>query len=420
MSGMTPYLQTNQQRIERDIEHIASLGATGTSADGRTSFTYSLQDLKVRKYLLDIFEELGLSVFIDGVGNIRARYAGSNPDASVVMSGSHVDSVRRGGKYDGVVGVIGALEAIRVMKENNITPSHPIEVVIFSEEEGSNFGSCCAGSKAMVGRYTFDDLNTLKNLSGQSMYDLAKNAGYDPDNMPRYVLNNGGVKAMVELHIEQSPMLHSVSMPIGVVEAIAGLRQIRVEVDGIPNHAGATPMNFRQDALLGAAHMISAVEEAVQTKGTESTVGTVGYIESEPNVSNIIPGKVVFSIDIRDVYQQPMNDVVEEVRKRFDEIAQRYNLTFSMTLLGEQEAVQLSQEVISSIEKSAQALGIPYKKMNSGAVHDAVLLCSVAEVGLIFVPSVDGRSHCPEEYTSYEDIKRGADLLLATLLDLAK
>lgn len=412
-------LQTNQKRIERDIEQIAALGSTGIPSEGRTSFTYSPQDQKVREYLLGIFKELGLSVSIDGVGNIRARYEGRDPQAPVVMSGSHVDSVRYGGKFDGVVGVVGALEAIRVMKENGIVPGHPVEIIIFSEEEGSNFGSCCAGSKALVGRYGLEDLKDLKNSNGESMCDLAQRCGYVPESMSQSILKSGEIKAMVELHIEQSPMLYSESMPIGVVQAIAGLRQFRVEVEGVPNHAGATPMGYRQDALLGASRMVVAVEEAVLAKGTGSTVGTAGHIECEPNVSNIIPGKVSFSIDIRDVYQQGMDDVVEEVRNRLADIAQKHNLKFSMTLLGEQEAVQLSSEVIETIEKSAEALGVPYKKMNSGAVHDAVLLCSVADVGLIFVPSVEGRSHCPEEYTSYEDIKRGADVLLATLLELA-
>lgn len=408
--------ETSIERISRDIENIARI--TATPGEGRTSFSYSEQDSRIRKYLIDQFDSLGLKVSVDGVGNVRAKLEGSDKEAPSVMSGSHIDSVYKGGDYDGIVGVVGALESARVIVEKEIPVKNSFEVVIFSEEEGSNFGPCCEGSKAMVGKHGIEDLKSLKNENGVSMYDMARKAGYDPDSMEGSVLKPGELKAMLEMHIEQSSVLENEGVTLGIVEAIAGLKQFSVIVEGIPNHAGATPMSLRHDPLVAASRMITELEIIASEKALPTTVGTVGKINCEPNVSNVIPGRVNFTMDIRDVDEKGIEITILQIRKKIDDIAEQYGVKASLELIGEQDVVRLSEKIADTIEQVAKERSLDYMRMNSGAVHDAVLLVPVTEVGLIFVPSKGGRSHVAVENTDIEDIKKGCDLLLGTILRL--
>jgi len=232
-------MQVSIDRIRKDIETICSFNAT--PGKGYTRFSYSAEDLKAREYLLSQFRDLGMECRTDPAGNLRARLEGSSPHAPAVMSGSHIDTVLHGGMFDGLVGTVGALEVARVLREEGVRPVHPFEVVVFAEEEGSNFGTTTAGSKAMVGRYGVEDLKKLKNPEGTSMYEAAKSIGLDPDKLPESILKPGDLKAMVELHIEQSVVLDTEELQIGIVEAIAGIRAYSLSLEGVPNHAGATP-----------------------------------------------------------------------------------------------------------------------------------------------------------------------------------
>jgi hydantoinase/carbamoylase family amidase len=345
---------------------------------------------------------------------------GTSPDKPVVMAGSHIDTVPHGGMFDGLVGTIGALEAIRVISEEGINPTHPVELVIFSEEEGSNFGSTTAGSKAMVGKYGVEDLKKLKNPEGLSMYEAAKNAGYDPDALPGQTLKKEEVKAMLELHIEQSVVLDSEGIPIGVVEAIAGINAFEIEFTGVANHAGATPMHLRKDALVAAAKVISKVESLARSTASPSTVGTVGRIFCEPNVSNVIPGKVRFTLDARDVDPEGIEELVGNVRKAVEAEAAAGGLEAKMRFVGGSDPIILPEDMVDLIEETAKGMGVKYRRMNSGAVHDACLLAKITKIGMIFVPSINGRSHVPEENTRFEDIQLGCDLLLESILKLAR
>ena len=410
-------LESSIERIKRDIENIGNISAT--PGMGRTCFSYSEEDNKVREYLLEQFDFLGLETKIDSVGNIRARLAGSDASAPAVMTGSHIDSVFQGGDYDGIVGVVGALESVRVIKEKNIRLNNPIEIVVFVEEEGSNFGSCCEGSKTMVGKHSLEDLKNLKTDKGMSMYDMAKASGYEADKMADHILLPGEIKAMIEMHIEQSVILENENTPLGIVEAIAGLKQLRVEFTGVPNHAGATPMKLRKDPLVAASLVIAELEDIARNKALPTTVGTVGKIICEPNISNVIPGKVTFTLDIRDVHTEGIDMAFSAIEQRILEIAEQYGLKVQMELLGQQDVVRLSETIVNTIEEVAIEKGFNYMRMNSGAVHDAVLLVPVTQVGMIFVPSKDGRSHVPVEHTDLGDIKLGCDLLLGSLIKLA-
>lgn len=410
-------MEANLERLMKDIETVASFNST--PGNGYTRFSYSEEDRKARNYLIEQMKQIGLSISVDAVGNIRARYAGIDRQAKPVLIGSHIDTVLHGGKYDGLLGVASSIEAIRVIKENRLQVKHPIEVIIFTEEEGSNFGSATAGSKSLVGKYNVNNLKSIKNDSGQSMYDIAKGFGLEPDKLGEFVIKPGDVKAIVELHIEQSVVLDSEKIPIGIVEAIAGLRWVKVSLDGLSNHAGATPMHLRKDPMVGAAKVIERLERITVEKANKTTVCTVGRIHCRPNIPNAIPETVQFTVDIRDTDPRGIEIVYEELLKTVEDVKKEHNLSAKIEIMGELDSIRLSERVVDLIEEVAKNRGVKYKRMNSGAVHDVCLFGDLTDVGMIFVPSIDGRSHVPEEDTSIEDIKTGCDLLIDVVLRLA-
>jgi len=410
-------MDINLERIKHDIETIGSFSSN--SGAGITRFSYSESDRQAREYLLIQFKNLGLKITIDGVGNIIARLEGTETDAPPVMTGSHIDTVLHGGLFDGVVGVVGALEVVRVLIEEKIRTKHPIEIVIFVEEEGSNFGSTMAGSKTMIGKYSVQKLKELKTDEGLSMYDLSKKMKFNPEDAEKFVVQPGDIKSMIEMHVEQSVILDIEKIPIGIVENIAGIKTFKIECKGISNHAGATPMHLRKNPMQAAAELICEIEKIVKEKANNTTVGTVGKIICYPNVSNIIPETVIFTLDIRDIDPEGINITVKEVKKKMKEVTVLHGVKLGIQLIGEADPIKLSTEVINTIEEAANEMGVTYKRMNSGAVHDSSLLADVTNVGMIFVPSINGRSHVPEENTNYLDIKLGCELLLRAILKLA-
>ncbi len=411
-------LAVNSSRLMSHLEELSLF--TRTPGEGVTRFSYSKEDMEAREFLYSLFNEAGLAVSVDGAGNIRGRLEGSRPDAPSVLSGSHIDTVLHGGMYDGAVGTLGALEAVQTIAESGCPRSHPLEIVVFSEEEGSNFGSTLAGSKVFVGRYGVADMQELKNPNGVSMYEMAKAAGYDPDSAASPKLRPESIKAMVELHIEQSVVLESKEAAVGLVEAIAGIKALEVRLKGVPNHAGATPMNLRQDPMVGAAHLIALIETLAKGSGTESTVATVGKIQCRPNVSNIIPGEVIFTVDIRDAIQSGIDSVLDGIAAVGPAIALARGLVLETIPISESAPVHLDGGILSLIERCAARLGMSYHRMNSGAVHDSCMLAPIVPTGMIFIPSKGGRSHVPEEYTSPEEIAKGTSLLAEVLLELAR
>lgn len=404
------------ERIKNDIENITKITATPNM--GCTRFSYGKEDREVREYLTKEMKILGLSINVDGVGNIRAKYMDNNEDKPSIMIGSHIDTVSNGGKFDGLTGVVTALEVIRIIKENNIKLENPIELIIFAEEEGSNFGTTMVGSKFLSGAYKLEYLKRLKNDEGITAYDIMKDFGLDVDNVENEVLKKEEAKAMVELHIEQGGILHSENISIGIVQAIVGMKTYRVSLEGISNHAGSTPMYLRKDPMVGAAEIITYMEKVAKEKALKDTVATVGKIHCQPNGSNVIPGQVEFNVDIRDVETEGIEIVAKELINKTKEIANKRGLKYSIDLVGESDCVKLSSKVINAIEETAIENKYVYKEMNSGAVHDSAMLTGITNVGMIFVPSIDGLSHCPQEETKFEDIKLGCDLLLGTVIKL--
>jgi len=409
---------SNSERIGTHIEKLTCNNSTPGS--GITRFSYTEQDRQARNYLLDRSAELGLQITIDPVGNIRARLEGRDRDASPILTGSHIDTVLHGGKYDGVVGVACGLEALTVFTEKGFKPGRAIELIIFTEEEGVNFGAALAGSKALVGVYSPEDLQKLTNDNGVSMYQAAERFGLEPGTMDQHVLKPAQIHAMVEVHIEQSLVLDIEKIPVGIVTGIAGMKRFKVEIEGQPNHAGATPMRYRKDPMVGAAEIISTIEETSRSRALPATVGTVGRIICSPNAVNVIPEKVDLFVDTRDVDSAGMDTVSEALRDKLEHLAAERGLRYTITNMGKIEPTLCTETGVETLQESAEKRGIAHMPMSSGALHDTAVLAGITKIGMLFVPSIGGRSHVPEENTDLRDITKASDVLIGALQRLSE
>lgn len=408
-------MEVQIERMQTDIEAINTFNETPEK--GITRLTFSKEYEGARSYLVEELKKIGAHVSVQIAGNVRARLQGTEKGRPAVMVGSHIDSVFQGGRFDGVVGVISALEAARVIVEKNIAHRHPIDVIIFAEEEGSRFGSVLAGSRAWAGKLSLDDLRQLKDKDGLSYLAAMEHIGIVPDD--NSILKPEGIKAMLELHIEQSLVLETMGLQIGVVETIAGIKQFLVTIYGVSNHAGATPMGIRFDALQGAVRIITAVEEIAAQGMGKHTVATVGSIICEPGQANVIPGRVRFTLDIRDTDSSLLDAMVEKITVVIAKTCQDRGLTYTIELRSDTAPIALSKDMVDLIEKVALKKKVESFRMISGALHDSSILAELTNVGMIFVPSKNGRSHCPEEFTELTDIGLGADILLEAVIELS-
>ena len=398
----------NGDRIQ---QHVTALSKYGANPEGGVSrVAFSDADIAGRKYVAGLMQEAGLTIRTDAAGNIIGRREGSNAKLPPILIGSHTDSVPGGGNYDGDVGVIGAIEVAQTLQEHGVRLKHPLEVVIFADEEGGTVGSF-----AMIGRLQPDALD-LTTHSGKTIRDGIRAVGGDPDRLAEAVRKPGDLTAYVELHIEQGAILDESDIDIGVVEGIVGIRWWDVTVEGIANHAGTTPMNRRRDALLSAAEFALAVNR-VATSMPGRQVATVGRIRAEPGAPNVIPGKVVLSLEIRDLDAAKMTTVYDAIHAEADKIAQARQTPFTFTQLKvSSEPAPTDPRLQRIISKAASSLNLSTKLMPSGAGHDAQEISHIAPTGMIFVPSVGGISHASKEFTSQQDMANGANVLLQTVL----
>lgn len=402
-------------RLARDIDNLNSHNAS--PGKGVTRLTFTPEYMAAWEYLIEELKKLGAEIKINRAGNLTGRLPGKAPDLPRVMVGSHIDTVLNGGRFDGVVGVAAALEAARVISEEGFPHRHPIEVVVFPEEEGSRFGTILAGSRAWAGKIDQAAFDRLKDKKGLTYAQAMAEAGLVSDDDS--LLDPGSVKVMLELHIEQSVVLESKGLRIGLVEAIAGIKSFLLTVAGVANHAGGTPMDHRQDALQGAAKIISAVEEIVPHRAGPHTVATVGYLSCEPGQSNVIPGRVELTVDVRDSDPVLLDKAAADILAAARKVCSERDLTCEIEPRSDTPPIVLAPRVIDILEEKARQLGLEPLRMISGALHDSSVIAQVADGGMVFVPSKAGRSHCPEEETDLEDIELGARVLLEAVKELA-
>ncbi len=403
-------LTVNQDRLEASIHELAKFGMKENGETSRVAFTDA--DIASRTYLINLMKSAGLEVHIDFAGNIIGRREGTDGSKKVIAFGSHTDTVPDGGNYDGCVGSMAALEVALTLFENNVTTIHPLEVIIFSNEEGG-----LLGSRALAGALSPEAL-LVKNSSGYTQGEGANRLGGDASRIKEAARKKGELAAFLELHIEQGGILDGENIDIGIVEGIVGIKWWDVEITGFANHAGTTPMNMRKDALLAASKFIIAVNEVTNSfEGKQ--VGTVGRISAEPGAPNVIPGKVLLSLEIRDLSSDKIAQVFSGIQQRAQAIAEESDTTIEFRPIDANAKPALTDKTIQkAIAASAKNLGLTQKQMQSGAGHDAQDMALIAPSGMIFVPSKDGISHSPKEFTSAKDMANGANVLLHTILKL--
>ncbi len=402
-------LRVNSDRVNRHLKELSAFGKNPQG--GVTRLAYSEADLQGREYATKLMRAAKLEVSIDFAGNLVGRRAGSDSSLPPLVIGSHIDSVPEGGNYDGDVGSMGAIEVAQTLTEHNITLRHPLEVILFQNEEGGT-----VGSRALAAGLTERDLNIVTN-SKKTIREGLKFIGGDPDNLARARRKRGDIAAYVELHIEQGGLLHAEKINIGVVEGIVGVYWWEVTIDGFANHAGTTPMKGRRDALLAAAKYIDAVNRIV-TSIPGRQVGTVGKIQALPGAFNIIPGKVLTSLGLRDLDANKVQTLFQKIQAEVRQIETATGTKFDFKPVNSTPPAPTDQRIRRAIDDTAKQLGFTTKLMPSGAGHDAQEIAHIAPVGMIFVPSVDGISHSPREFSKPEDITNGANVLLHTLLKL--
>jgi len=405
----------SEKRLAINFEKMSTITAPG---QGITRIAFSDEDWQARSFVIELMKEAGLTIRIDHFGNVIGRLEGTDPNAKVVMLGSHIDSVPNGGNFDGVVGVLGAIEAINCMNEANFVNDHPIEIVVFMSEESSRFGVATLGSKTMCGKMDVPTLKKLVDKKGHSLYNILKLRGLDADKIDEAVYPHE-LKAFMELHIEQGKVLEATDSQLGIVTGIAAPTRLKVIINGQADHSGATPMNMRQDALCAAAEIILQVEKLAKTSKEFSVVGTTGIIHAQPGVMNVVPGKVELGIDIRSIYMETKIKVVKAVMSQIKTITEKRNLTADITTLTNETPVKLKDEVISFLDDICKEKNYAYMQMPSGAGHDAMHWAHVAPTGMIFIPCKKGISHNPAEHAEMKDIIAGTEVLYTVICKLA-
>jgi N-carbamoyl-L-amino-acid hydrolase len=374
---------------------------------------------KSKEYIVSKMEDSGLEVRYDKVGNIYARKEGSKTSTGAVMSGSHLDSVLNGGMFDGVLGVVGALEAVRRMNDENFENERPIEVVVFMGEEGSAFKKGLLGSDVAVGKRSVDEALSLTNEENRTLEEALKSLGQLGD----FEMDFSAIEYFIEMHVEQGPVLDREKVPIGIVENITGITWVTANITGQENHAGTTPMSMRIDPLVAASNIVllasRRANEMVKKSGG-STVATVGKMVVKPGAPNIIPGSVEMGIDIRDGIEENMKGLQTEIIHAIEALAEQYKVAVTLDIPIYHPPCPCSGTVVDAIEHAAKVLGIKARRMNSGAGHDAQNVAQKVKTGMIFVPSVDGVSHSPLEWTEWEDIENGVAVLTSALKQLSR
>jgi N-carbamoyl-L-amino-acid hydrolase len=404
----------------RDLNAVSRIGIGDHGSV--TRLVFSIKELRSRQLLIHLMGQAGLKIHVDAVGNIFGRLDGSDSKAPVVLAGSHLDTVIHGGKYDGPVGVIGALEAVRTINENHIPVRAPIEVVCFVGEESSRFGFSTLGSSLVAGELHLRELKNAIDPQGIKLAEVLSNLGISDRHLRRLARTPKSLKAYLELHIEQGPILEAKGKRIGLVTSIAAPSRFKVVFRGQADHSGTTPMNMRKDALVASALLIEHVEKVCRKYSSMKrgrVVGTVGAMKIEPGVINAVPGKTELSVDIRSISASAKDRVARMIRARAHTIASQRRLGVEVLNIREENPVTLNRRLLGVTRAICDEAGIDYEIMPSGAGHDAMQMAKITPAGMIFVPSRRGISHNPLEWTHPADIVLGAQLLMKTIIRVA-
>jgi beta-ureidopropionase / N-carbamoyl-L-amino-acid hydrolase len=404
-----PPLRVDGQRLARHLDALSEYGKNPQGGVSRIAYTEA--DRAGRQYVLGLMRDAGLEVSIDTAGNLVGNRAGSDAALKSIVIGSHIDSVPEGGNYDGDVGSLAAIEVAQILNERHVTLRHPLQVIIFENEEGVMLGSTAIASGVDAAR-----LDAVSQ-SGKTVRDGVKFLGGDPDRLAEAKRRPGSVDAYIELHIEQGAVLEQEHVQIGVVEGIVGILDCEVTVEGIANHAGTTPMNQRHDALLAAARFAEKLNQVV-TSMPGRQVGTVGWIKAQPGAYNVVPGRVTLGMEVRDLDARKLADLYERIRKEADAIGRMNGTTFHFEPHATSAPAPTDRHLQALITDSAQHLELSTRLMPSGAGHDAQEMANLGPIGMIFIPSVGGISHSPKEYSRPGDVENGANVLLETVLGL--
>lgn len=410
MTGAAAPVRVNGDRLRVTLEGLSAFGrpAGGGFQDGVSRTAYSDADVAGRAYVMEQMRAAGLPPRIDTAGNIIGQRAGTVAGLKPIIIGSHIDSVRAGGNFDGDVGSMGALEVLRTLDDNGIKTRHPIEMAIWSNEEGGT-----VGSTAFAGMLAPDALEEV--YYGLSLRDGLRKIGGDPKRLGEAARKGGSIHAYLELHIEQGGVLDKAGIPIGVVDGIVCIDRYNVVVEGFANHAGTTPMPGRRNALIAAARLVEAVNDVV-TSETGRQVGTVGQLAVFPNAPNVIPGRVEMTVELRDLSEAKVAALGEAVQARGREIADATDTKITFRRAEHILPALADAAIQAHIESAARSLGLAFMHLPSGAGHDAQLLAKLGPMGMIFVPSIAGISHSPKELSTWGDCANGANVLLATIL----
>ncbi|HSZ62327.1 MAG TPA: M20 family metallo-hydrolase [Terriglobales bacterium] len=410
-------LEVDQQKLLSEIEALAAISDAEAPAVTRIVFTPT--DLKARAWLKVRCQEAALALREDAIGNTFARWEGSDPKLSAVGTGSHIDAIPNAGKYDGVVGVLGGLEAIRILQRSGFRPRHSIELLMFTSEEPTRFGIGCIGSRLLSATLSAEAARKLKDSDGNSLDDVREKAGFTAK-LEAVRLPPNYYRAFVELHIEQGPLLERQKIPLGVVTSIAAPASLRITIEGSGGHAGGVLMPDRRDALCAAAELILAIENSARASGAVDTVATVGICEVFPGAVNSIPSRVRLSVDIRDTDLKRRDEVMQKIETAAQAIAAKRQVSLSTELLNADAPAQCAPAVIDALSQSCRKHNLNFLPMVSRAYHDSLFMSRVAPTAMLFIPCRNGYSHRPDEYASPEDIVRGTLVLAETLAALSQ
>ena len=406
-----PRYSINETRINQTMQE---LGELGDSPEGMLRVAYSPEDIAGRDYAIKMMQEAGLETHIDTAGNIIGRRPGSDDSLPAIAMGSHTDTVPKGGKYDGALGVMAAIEVIRTLEEQGHNTRHPLEVINFTNEEGTRFHRWLVGSRSMSGLLEREDLDAVDD-DGLSLGPCLADIGGDISRIEEAVRKPGELAAYFELHIEQGPYLDRSGTPIGVVTGITGRAVFEVEIEGKANHAGTTPMSTRRDALVSASKLVLAIQKMAAEQEI-CRVSTVGSIKAVPNAVNVIPGSASIGLEFRDTDMEALASAEQELQRITDQAVIDDAVDIDVIRHRFTTSVPITPDMQAMVAEAAENCGFEWESLPSGAGHDAQAVANIAPVAMIFVPSVDGISHSKEEYSTPQDCANGAQVLLELLL----